>query len=286
MKKITLFIISLLITPVVFSQNLITNGNFETGDLTGWSTFNNTIAIEGQIVYGSYVFPGGYGDTDTSGDDPITHAACLLTTGVGVGTDLWQQVTVTPGKTYNVRFFFRPSASTSWNSRIRDRTGNANGSFLNLTPIVPDSGANALNATNYGCEPDASNTTLDWEEASYSFTVPTGVTTVRFLNFINNNMVEIFIDDVSIVDASSLSVSDLKVFNFSVSPNPTKDILTLNAKSNIDKIELFNIMGQRVLEQTIGLKSKDINMSDLSQGLYILKAQIGDKTGSYRVIKD
>ena len=285
MKKITFLINCILLTSLTYGQNLLTNGNFELGNLSGWSTFNNTIAIEGQVVYGSYVFPGGYGDT-TPNAEPITHAACLLTTGAGVGTDLWQEITVVPGKTYIVQFFFRPSASTSFNSRIRNRTGSVNGSFLNLTPIVPDGGANATNATNYSCEPDASNTTLDWEEAKYSFTAPTGVTKVRFLNFISNNMVEIFIDEVSIIEEVPLSISDLKQFDFSVSPNPANNILKLSAQKNIDKFQLFNILGQQIIDQSVGLKSKEIDINQLPNGIYILKAHIEDQIGSYKLIKE
>ncbi|WP_282073933.1 hypothetical protein [Polaribacter atrinae] len=35
MKKIT-FLLTFLITSIGFGQNLLTNGDFETGDLTGW----------------------------------------------------------------------------------------------------------------------------------------------------------------------------------------------------------------------------------------------------------
>lgn len=70
---------------------------------------------------------------------------------------------------------------------------------------------------------------------------------------------------------------------FSFYPLPISDILIIDSKNEIVKIEIFNELGQKVLSN---LNQNTINVSSLSSGLYICRAT--DKTYNYaskKVIK-
>ena len=51
-------------------------------------------------------------------------------------------------------------------------------------------------------------------------------------------------------------------------PNPVKEIITIDSKITVAKVEIYSILGKRVLETKETLK---INVSHLEQGLYLLK---------------
>jgi len=91
-------------------------------------------------------------------------------------------------------------------------------------------------------------------------------------------------DDVSIVPV--LSVDDLSQFNFKSTPNPAKEYIYLSASKTIDKIEIYNILGQQVKNVNLNKTRSSVDVSSLSKGIYIVKAFIEDAVGTYKVIKE
>lgn len=70
-------------------------------------------------------------------------------------------------------------------------------------------------------------------------------------------------------------------------PNPTNGILTIEsgADNPLETISVFNTNGQSVINITkLGVRSKDIDMSGLPAGMYLINIRTGSKTYSERVI--
>ena len=84
----------------------------------------------------------------------------------------------------------------------------------------------------------------------------------------------------------SLSYDKLDYYNFTFTPNPANNTLNLNAKAVISNVELYNTLGQKALSKNINTLNTNLDLSNLKKGIYIMKATIGDKTGSYRIIKN
>ena len=77
------------------------------------------------------------------------------------------------------------------------------------------------------------------------------------------------IDDVSLVLTSSLGVDDFSDTNkIELFPNPVKDILSIKSLSIIKKVEVFNVLGQKVMGRE---NTNDLNVTKLKSGAYILK---------------
>jgi hypothetical protein len=55
-------------------------------------------------------------------------------------------------------------------------------------------------------------------------------------------------------------------------PNPVRDILNIEIESDIQSIEIYNIQGQKVLSSN----QKQINVSDLAAGMYMVRIQDTD----------
>ena len=80
-------------------------------------------------------------------------------------------------------------------------------------------------------------------------------------------------------DCSTLSVGDNQIVDFSVYPTPTEDILNINSKTEIVKVEIYSNLGQLIKEST----KNNIDVSNLSQGLYFVKVK--DINGNFGVQK-
>ena len=71
----------------------------------------------------------------------------------------------------------------------------------------------------------------------------------------------------------SLTQENISVSNFEIAPNPAKKNITITSSNKpIKSIEIFNILGQRVLNETFDpTKSKQININSLYSGMYLIK---------------
>ena len=56
---------------------------------------------------------------------------------------------------------------------------------------------------------------------------------------------------------------------FRLSPNPASDLLKISMVTEIHSVEIYSLLGQKVLESN----QKEINISDLSKGLYMVRVQ-------------
>jgi hypothetical protein len=82
------------------------------------------------------------------------------------------------------------------------------------------------------------------------------------------------------------SVDQLEKFNFSYAPNPTKDFIQLSAANPIQGVQIYNLLGQEVLQNTYNLRNSKVDVSDLNEGVYVLKVIINDSIGTYKFIKE
>ncbi|WP_242091866.1 T9SS type A sorting domain-containing protein [Aestuariivivens sediminicola] len=255
MKKIT-FIITLLYTIITNGQNLISDGNFDTqtGGITSstspWAGFNSQVIVS----------------------DNITGSSCgNVNNGEG---SIFQVFPVTEGKTYNVSFDYRwVSGSGNYVMTVRVKDDNAAGKpNLDLIDGTTTDGY-ALNTT-----PDI------WYNVSFSFLVPSGVTSVRLLYYKGTGNRPLRMDNVNVSEATA-SIVDLARYQFKSFPNPVKNILNVSASKTIDRIEVYNLLGQQVLGQMLKDDRGQIGVSGLSNGVYLVKAFIEDAVGTYKFIK-
>ena len=67
-------------------------------------------------------------------------------------------------------------------------------------------------------------------------------------------------------------------------PNPVNSgKIYITTKSSLDKkVEIFNVLGKKVLETVI--TSKEVNVSNLAAGVYIIKIKEGDATATRKLI--
>jgi len=88
--------------------------------------------------------------------------------------------------------------------------------------------------------------------------------------------------------SATLSIEDNEIAQpFKVYPNPTSGILNIKTSLDIDNIAVFNLLGQRVANfNQNSISNNSINLSELSQGLYIIKISAGDKAQTFKITKE
>lgn len=96
-------------------------------------------------------------------------------------------------------------------------------------------------------------------------------------------------EDYTINVQPSLSVAENQFDNFSLTPNPATDIVDLVVgTSEKVHVSLFDMRGRRVLDNTYNNNSsifnKQINLGDLSSGVYIITVESGAKRATQKLV--
>ena len=81
-----------------------------------------------------------------------------------------------------------------------------------------------------------------------------------------------YVDDVSLIFASTLSISKEELMSFSIYPNPATDLISISGVDNIKSIKVYSILGS--LEKEV-FNTNQIDISELSSGIHIIKVDNG-----------
>jgi hypothetical protein len=79
-------------------------------------------------------------------------------------------------------------------------------------------------------------------------------------------------NDAITVTVSPTGLNELNINNsFNLTPNPTNSIININSIYEMQKIEVTNIAGQILLQETINSKTHQLQLNNISQGIYFIK---------------
>ena len=81
-----------------------------------------------------------------------------------------------------------------------------------------------------------------------------------------------------------LAINDFETLDFTIYPNPTKDIINISSQTPLNKIELYSILGEKVLSTTTNLNQ--LNITTLTNGIYIIKAYSNNTIAVKRLVKN
>ena len=90
---------------------------------------------------------------------------------------------------------------------------------------------------------------------------------------------------VTMTPPQTASIDRLKKYDFSFGPNPTEDLIYLSDSKNIGNVEIFNLVGQKSLSTDLHASKGDLDISNLSRGIYIMNVAIDKNVGTYKLIK-
>jgi hypothetical protein len=136
----------------------------------------------------------------------------------------------------------------------------------------------------------------EWEELTFDYNSPTLFPPVNN----NDNKIVFFFDFGTQGDGSAnstyyfddvafsdfLSVSSFAVLKVKIYPNPASNQLSIVADGEIQKVSIYNFLGQEVLTKSSKGNKTTLQTSGLHKGVYIAKTTIDGQESTARFIKE
>ena len=137
-----------------------------------------------------------------------------------------------------------------------------------LTSLNVQNGNNT-NFSLYNSQTNPNLTCILVDNATYSTANWTNVDPAS--TFVNNQ-----------TECNLLSTNDYELNEaFVIYPNPAKSNISIHTTELIDKVEVFDLFGKKVLES----KSKELSIQNLEVGVYLMKIDSQNKTIIKKIIK-
>jgi hypothetical protein len=97
---------------------------------------------------------------------------------------------------------------------------------------------------------------------------------------------EIFIDDISFTFPVGINEENSDQAIVTISPNPTSGKLIVSSLEKINLIEIYNILGEKVLSVNYPILSgsNEIDLTNYHRGVYFLKTFCSGKTNTEKIV--
>lgn len=94
---------------------------------------------------------------------------------------------------------------------------------------------------------------------------------------------ELFVDDISVETPSG--IKEFNSFSFSVTPNPSSDVITVHTQEiGAFTVEMFDLSGRKVLQLEKLTENASIPVAHLSAGTYLLQVTQDNKVSYQKVV--
>lgn len=92
--------------------------------------------------------------------------------------------------------------------------------------------------------------------------------------------------NVLVYSGATLSVSEKTIEGFSTYPNPVNNgrLTVTTSNSNEKEVAIYSILGKRVFSQKFSGNNKQLDVSQISSGIYIMKVIEGDKVATKKLV--
>ncbi len=85
---------------------------------------------------------------------------------------------------------------------------------------------------------------------------------------------------------AALSNESFAFTNFNFYPNPVKDNLKISNNSIIDSVEILSLLGQKMISKNVNSLETELNLSELSSGIYFVKVTCLGFEKTIKVVKE
>ena len=101
-----------------------------------------------------------------------------------------------------------------------------------------------------------------------------------------SNLPLIYVSNLYFYNSGTASVGKIQDFELSLYPNPVKNIVNITTGESIDMVKIYDLTGRIVKQLNPNSNKFKIDVSSLNKGVYLVKLNSGEKTGSTKLIKD
>ncbi|WP_299115400.1 T9SS type A sorting domain-containing protein [uncultured Winogradskyella sp.] len=92
-------------------------------------------------------------------------------------------------------------------------------------------------------------------------------------------------DEVEVEVVEVLSIDDVSVIDFSLYPNPAKDVLNIQTNNvTINSVSIYDMLGKEVL--SVKEVNNSIDISNLKSGIYLIKIATNEASVTKKIVKE
>ena len=201
----------------------------------------------------------------------------------GSGTkDLSQTITgITPGESYTLTAWYKVTAGDDKDARVWSTWKNGDTTVYHVGD-VNDRSQDPLRGPNNGY---FDNNGGIWSKYELTVTAPSGVDSFYY-EVRSYSGSTVYWDDLSFVKNSSASLNNNPISGFASYPNPVSNgILNISsASTSVKEVTIFNLLGKQVLSSRFSGIKKNIDVSSINAGMYILKVTEEGKMATKKLI--
>lgn len=84
----------------------------------------------------------------------------------------------------------------------------------------------------------------------------------------------------------ALGTKNFAFSNFNYFPNPVKNTLSISNDSTIDAIEITSVLGQKMFSKNVNELQTEVNLSELSNGIYFVKVTSEGQEKTVKIVKE
>lgn len=196
--------------------------------------------------------------------------------------DLSQTITgITPGESYTISFWYKVTSGDDQDARIWCTWKNGS------TTVYHAGGSNGANVDPLrGPE----NGYLDnnggvWTKHEVTVTAPADVDSFYYEVRSYSNSTTYW-DDLSFVKNATASVKNNAIEGFATYPNPiTNKKFTVSSNSTaIKEVAIYSVIGKKVFSTSFSGVKKNLDVTSLNDGFYILKVKEGNKIATKKLV--
>ncbi|QBN18069.1 T9SS type A sorting domain-containing protein [Flavobacterium nackdongense] len=103
---------------------------------------------------------------------------------------------------------------------------------------------------------------------------------------VTSNLGIVYFDNVYIYKGTALGTSKFETSSVKMYPNPVKNTLTIEANSEIQRVSVYNILGQEVLKASPKSNRATLQTNELQKGVYMVTTEIDGKVSTSKVVKE
>ncbi|MGL2963577.1 T9SS type A sorting domain-containing protein [Flavobacterium sp. RSB2_4_14] len=96
----------------------------------------------------------------------------------------------------------------------------------------------------------------------------------------------LFIDNFYFYKGLPLSTNNFQASNVKLYPNPATNVLNIVSAQTIEKVTIYNLLGQSVISQTPNTELVTLDVESLQVGVYVVKTSINGNVSSTKFIKE
>lgn len=97
---------------------------------------------------------------------------------------------------------------------------------------------------------------------------------------------KLWYDNLYAYKGTALGTDKFETSSVKMYPNPVKNTLTIEANSEIQRVSVYNILGQEVLKASPKSNTATLQTNELQKGVYLVTTEIDGKMSTSKVVKE